>query len=439
MKRTLIAAAAAMLALSALAAGPGALRTDAEEARRGRRREASFNFGPFFEYRRAASQDRASGELPPSVAALKTYWAFRPFYSQARNEERGVVERDFLWPIATSHSMRDGMWWRALIAYGSSRDDEPSWTFNLFPIWFSGRDRNDVGYWALFPIYGTHPHFLFMDDLTFALWPIYHDYSVKGVRSRAVLWPIVSWKGEPRDAVGVWPFWGTARLRESRHTYVLWPIMTWAAYDEDRDTSGRGCSGMFWPIYGCVNRAREKQHLILPPFFSWTDTESAKRLRCPWPFVDVEWGVRRDRVSVFPLYEHVAGYSYGERRQEENTHRFGWKLVECSSLSTESTRERVISVFPFFTWERRWTKARGAGGFADEPSDSYLRVWPFYSRAEAGGRIESRALDLIPIRHSEGFERNWAPFWTFWRADTRPGGRTRHSLFWKIITWHTEE
>ena len=32
MKRTLIAAVAAMLALSALAAGPGALRTDAEEA-----------------------------------------------------------------------------------------------------------------------------------------------------------------------------------------------------------------------------------------------------------------------------------------------------------------------------------------------------------------------------------------------------------------------
>ena len=145
MKRTLIAAVAAMLALSAMAAGPGTLRTDAEEARRGRRREASFNFGPFFEYRRAASQDRASGELPPSVAALKTYWAFRPFYSQARNEERGVVERDFLWPIATSHSMRDGMWWRALIAYGSSRDDEPSWTFNIFPIWFSGRDRKDIG------------------------------------------------------------------------------------------------------------------------------------------------------------------------------------------------------------------------------------------------------------------------------------------------------
>ena len=158
MKRTLIAFVAAMLALSALAAGPGTLRTDAEEARRGRHREASFNFGPFFEYRRAVSQDRPSGELPPSVAALKTYWAFRPFYSQARNEERGVVERDFLWPIASSHSMRDGMWWRALIAYGSSRDDEPSWTFNIFPIWFSGRDRKDVGYWALFPIYGTHPH-----------------------------------------------------------------------------------------------------------------------------------------------------------------------------------------------------------------------------------------------------------------------------------------
>ncbi len=414
------------------------MRTQAEEARRGQRREASFNFGPFFEYRRARARDLEENGLSPSVAALKTYWAFRPFYSQVRDEQNGTVERDFLWPIATAHSIKDAMWWRAFIAYGTDRDDEPSWTFNIFPIWFSGRDRGDVGYWALFPLYGTHPHFLLMDDVTFALWPIYHDYSVKGVRSHAVLWPFVSWKDEPREATGIWPFWGTSRLRESQHTYVLWPLVTWASYDEDRDTPGAGHSGMFWPFFGCVNRAREKQHLILPPFFSWTDAKSVKRLRCPWPFVDVEWGTRRDRASVFPLYERVVGYSYKDHRCEESTHRFGWKLVEFSELKTESTRENVISFFPFFSWQRRWAKGRGEDGFLKEPSDSYLRIWPFYSRSEAGGWVEQRALELSPIRHSEGISRNWAPFWTFWSADTRPSGRTRHSLFWKIITWHTD-
>ena len=50
-----------------------------------------------------------------------------------------------------------------------------------------------------------------------------------------------------------------------------------------------------------------------------------------------------------------------------------------------------------------------------------------------------RALELNPIRHSEGFDRNWAPFWTFWECWDRPDGRTRHSLFWHLITWHTGE
>ena len=422
--------------ISVFAASAAALpRTPAEDARRGAKREASFNFGPFFEYRRARAPEVG---LPPSAARLKTYWAFRPFYSQVRNETHGVVERDFLWPIATSHSIADGMWWRALIAYGSSRSDEPSWTFNLFPIWFSGCDRHDDGYWALFPLYGTHPHFLFMDDLTFALWPIYHDYSVKGVRSHAVLWPLVSWKDSPRGSIGIWPFWGTAHLRESQHSYVLWPLVTWASYGEDRDTSGRGVSGMFWPLYGCVNREREKQHLILPPFFSYTLTDSTERLRCPWPLVDLERGSRRDRISVFPFYESIAGYSFSDRRKEESTRRFGWKLVEISELVTENTREDTFSVFPFFTLERRWTKKRGTADFPEEPSDSYLRIWPFYSSSTSGGRTARRALELMPIRHSEGFDRNWAPFWTFWSSDTRPSGRTRHSLFWKIITWHTD-
>ena len=431
----LLAAFVAPLRASTLPASSG---TDAEMARRGGRREASFNFGPLFEYRRARAREAAKSGLPPSVASLKTYWAFRPFYSQVRDEERGVVERDFLWPLATSHSMRSGLWWRALIAYGSSRDDEPSWTFNVFPVWFSGSDRNDVGYWALFPNYGTHPHFLFMDDLTFALWPVYHDYSVKGVRSHAVLWPLVSWKDAPRDSVGVWPIWGTSHMRESKHSYVLWPLVTWAAYDEDRDTSGKGHSGMFWPFFGCVCRARERQWLVLPPFFSYATTDATCRLRCPWPFVDIETGPRRDRVSVFPLYEHIAGYSYSDRGQEETTHRFGWKIVEATSLKTDNTREEVFSFFPFFTWERSWTRRRGDAAFPAEPASSYLRVWPFYSRTEGNGRVESRALELMPIRHSEGFARNWAPFWTFWSADTRPGGRTRHSLFWKIITWHVD-
>jgi hypothetical protein len=149
---------------------------------------SDFNFGPFFEY--------DSG---------KRFVAVRPFWSTTPATE------DFVWPLGTWHTNDDTFWYRFLfLIYGHER------SFNLFPLWFSGTDReSDEFHWAAFPLLGSHPHLLFMDDIHFALWPIYMDYSVKGVRSHAVLWPIFSWKDDPREAVGIWPLWGWSRLRES--------------------------------------------------------------------------------------------------------------------------------------------------------------------------------------------------------------------------------
>ena len=73
-----------------------------------------------------------------------------------------------------------------------------------------------VGYGGLFPFYGTHPHFLLMENWQFALWPLLSH----------------------------------ARRWAADHWYALWPLATWACYDEDRDTSGAGYSWMFWPCYG---------------------------------------------------------------------------------------------------------------------------------------------------------------------------------------------
>jgi len=184
---------------------------EAQRVRTGGRGRSHWHLGPFFEYRRSE----------PGPAS---WWAVRPLFSQVKDPATDTSVFDFLWPLCTYHSHRNADWWRALVAYGDSREDDPTWSFNIFPLWFSGCDRKDDGYWGLFPIYGNHPHFLFMDDWEFILWPVWQTYEVKGVRSRAVLWPLVTWRDDPRSGTGVWPFYGNATRRESEHSYLLWPL-----------------------------------------------------------------------------------------------------------------------------------------------------------------------------------------------------------------------
>lgn len=345
------------------------------------------NVGPFFE-----------------CDAERKFTAVRPFWSSTPATE------DFLWPLGTWHTNEDQFWYRFLfLAYGHEG------SFNLFPLWFSETEREtDEFKWALFPLCGSHPHMLFMDDIHFALWPLYMDYSVKDVRSRAVLWPIFSWKDSPRDAVGVWPLFGWSSLRESTHRYLLWPILTWADHYEDRDTSGAGKSGMLWPIFGAVERERERQVLILPPFFSWAKTPETWRLRCPWPLVDIELGPKRDRWSMWPLVEHSVQKSYGSGNVDDVIWRFGWQLVE-------KTNSR-FNIFPFFTKE-----------------NDFVRVWPFWSSRVKDGRQTVKVLDLIPVRNADGFARNWEPFWSVYSSEDLPDGRIRRKFLFNIFWWTSDE
>jgi hypothetical protein len=253
-----------------------------------------------------------------------------------------------------------------------------------------------------------------MDDIHFAMWPVYMDYSVKDVRSHAVFWPVLTWKDEPREALGVWPLFGWSRLRESTHRYVLWPFFTWADYKEDRDTSGAGRSGMVWPLFGSVQREREHQVSVLPPFFSWARTPQTWRLRCPWPFVDIEFGARRDRWSFWPLIEHSIQKSVKDGRVDDEIWRFGWQLVE----KTDSR----FNFFPFFTKEK-----------------GFVRVWPFWSMStDDGGREKVKALDLIPIRNAGGIARNWEPFWSLYSSEDLPDGRVRRRFLFNVFWWTSE-
>ncbi len=333
------------------------------------------------------------------------YYAVRPLYAT-----EGEVT-DVLWPLFTYH--KD--WWRFcyVVNYQTRGNDEDSYQFSLVPFWFNGRDENGKSYAGLFPLAGEHPHIGMMYDFKFSFWPLCQSYKMPRGRewltSYSVLFPIFHWRSD--GAWAVWPLYGINYQRESTHQYALWPLVTWASYQEDRDTAGVGYSWMVFPFYAYVNRARESQHSFLPPFFSFASTQQSKRIRAPWPFFEYERKPSRERLSVWPFYEHVDMLDYYESRKEASVTRFGWKLIEIY--------DDEVRVFPF------WASGR-----------NHTRLWPFWEQEEDGDLTTGRFLALFPIRWIPAVDRNWSKFWTFYENTSSPL-YTDHSLFWGLIRWRT--
>jgi len=350
---------------------------------------AAFQIGPFYEQR-------------PDL----DFRALRPIWSCERDTT------DVLWPIYAQH--RD--WWRFCFFTHWQSYEKGGYQFEVMPFWFNGHTERDGDYAGLFPVYGRHPHFLMMYDLDFCLWPIWTSYRMprpsrgSWMTTRSVLFPLFSWRDD--GAWSAWPVYGINYQRESVHQYAFWPLVTWASYRDDRDTGGEGSSWMVWPLYATVNRAREAQTMIVPPFFSWAEVNGGCRIRCPYPFVEIERNSNRLRESFFPLYEHVESLQYADGTSLGDVYRFGWRLVE---VYPDETR-----VFPF--WKR---------------NRSHLRVWPFYEEMKDRDKTWRSALAMFPITWIDSINRNWAPFWTFYQSVSNLGG-TEHSLLWGLIRWRSE-
>ena len=67
---------------------------EAQQVTKGGEVRSHWHGGPFFEYRRAVGPTPAGGT---AEERLRTFWAFRPFYSQLRSPD--VTTRDIVWPL----------------------------------------------------------------------------------------------------------------------------------------------------------------------------------------------------------------------------------------------------------------------------------------------------------------------------------------------------
>ncbi len=350
----------------------------------------------------------AAFEILPFYQQKQDYVAVRPFFSREGDTT------DVLWPLFTSH----GEWWRfCFLMHYQDHSDLDDYQFEILPIWWNGRTREGESYAGLFPLVGYHPHFLLMHDLKFALWPLWTQYKMprpseeRWMTSNAVLFPLIHWRDD--GSWGFFPLYGFSHNRADDHQYALWPLWNWKTCFPDRDTAGEGYAWMLWPLGGHVAREREQQWLFLPPLFSYVETADGWRGRFPIWLVEIERFRKRSRTSFFPFYEHIENFSYLKNEDVGTITRLGWRLIE---FLPDETR-----VFPFYVNGR-----------------DYFRLWPFWeAKTDADGTTRGRFLSLLPIRWTDAVDRNWAKFWTLYETES-DARETRHSLFWGLIRWSTD-
>lgn len=449
----------------------------------------SQNWSPLFaDYRDmiGTERTRAAGpfwESATRVDGVSMYAHPRPLVTGMSDPARRVERWELLWPLVTGRLMDNEQQSRWLITHYRDRDiHDPmsQYCFWLFPLWFQGRDAQTNRYAALFPVGGTIKDFLWFDETSFVLWPLWVRTRLKDVTSTTVLWPLFSRTTTPDDHLyreRVLPFWAYTRLTgQYTKKTVLWPLWTQADYTHPKAT-GRGW--MLWPLAGRIHlkdqhgEDAQKTWMFLPPLFQFTKGKEMNRVYCPWPFYQRETGYR-DRLYVWPFYG---------RRQDGDLRREFWAWPLVIREENRTGREHVVrwNLVPFYsniskseykTLPKReasrplvsaFSAEEGGGESAPAPKmpelgpvvANSLRVWPLFSR-QYDLRTQSyrlRSLQLWPGPLPPSVERSWAPLWTlvdysavgessdldvlwgWYKYDRRPGNARDYSFFpfWRHV------
>jgi len=425
-RRAFAAAAAAALAVLA-----GGCRTAAPG---GAAAAAEWDWGPVASRLTDAhghTRLRAAGPLFERTldpATGRRFLAARPFYAEVSDPSTGRSNRDVLWPLAAGKTFGKQMSWRvALTWYQDFDTGDPNsrWRLWALPFYFQGRDAQGRSYAAVFPLGGRIREFFMLDRVDFALFPLWVKSAQNEVRSRTLLWPVLSeTKGKGIYRFRVFPIYGRSAQRDAYvKKFVLWPFFTSARYNYPH-SSGYGF--ILLPFYGRIRLTDQDSHLVLPPLFRYTRGARQNLVNAPWPFVQVGWGETR-RFYLWPLYGRL-------RRAGVATDFVLWPLGWRERVDRPGAVFRTWKALPFVQYERE-TLRRPAPG--ETPvTKRYLRVWPLFSYERRGAESRLRALELLPFRNPPPVERNWAPFWTLFER-TRVGDARDTELLWGLYRRQT--
>ncbi len=361
---------------------------------------------------------------------------FRPIYLRKRDAAGALTESDFIYPIFIYRSDSDSYGWSIvrLINHYHSREGSPTASndrgFDVWPFYFSRQtDSPESSYRALFPIFGTLPHRLFHDRISWVLFPAYLRLERHGVSSTFTPWPVVrTVHGADNTGFSLWPLFGWSQQPGVYHNeFYLWPFI-YNNVSRLGEPVPKTSFGVL-PFYASEHSAEGMGESYLWPFFGYSHRTAPYRYdetRYFWPlFLQGRGDVYRNRWAPFYTHSIVKGV--------DKTWVL-WPLFRRQQWTEEGIAQTRTQFLFFLYWslvQRSATNPRVA------PAEK-THYWPVASVWDNGaGRRQVQVLSPIEVffPHNDNMGLLWSPLFAVYRYDRRSDDEVRHSVLFDLITW----
>lgn len=373
--------------------------------------------GPFFESRGA--KDGAA------------FMSIRPILSHIDNPVEKRRRTDLLWPLGMSKHFLGERYSYFFPYYDFDFDTTTPGSRKkhvLFPLLFSGSDKNGDGYFAVFPLGGTIHEFLGREKIMFVLFPLYMRSTVGDVTRTDVLWPFISRSvGEDMSRVKVFPFYGhSTREGEWTKEFIMWPFWTTVKYDYP---GSEGSGFILFPIYGYSRSGNTESRMVLPPFFRWSYSDTQTEIYMPFPFVQYAAG-EKNRIYLWPVW--------GKREDAGEKYWFtAWPFIRRHVIDRTDYTYSRFAVFPVYYNESKEKKKTEKDG--DETGTFYAswKIWPLMSYKRQDNESQFRMPDLWMFRDKDAVTRNLVPLWTLYSRD-KVDGASENEFLWGLLRKRSE-
>jgi hypothetical protein len=376
-------------------------------------------------------------------------WAIPPFLSYTKDEGTDSAEFDFVYPILTYDRYGGQYRWQffQLLSFsgGPTQTETARDRITLFPLYFQQRSSvADQNYTAVGPFYGHLKNRLFRDEIFFVMFPLYSETRKRDVITDNYVYPFFHLRhGQGLHGWQFWPVVGHEHKDVTSRTngfnevetvgghdawFILWPFF--ATQTADIGTDNRLWQQQLLPLYSLQRSAKRNQTTVLWPFFSRIDDREKKyrEWEVPWPFLVFARGEGKHTTRFFPLFSQA-------RTPNLESEFYLWPVYKFNRIHSDPLDRRRTRIF-FFLYSDTVVKNTETGA-----TRRRVDLWPFFThRRDFDGKTRLQVLAVVEpyLPGSHKVERDYAPVYSFWRAENNPQtGAASQSLLWNLYRRET--